>query len=46
MRIAPARIAVAYSLRTVSGWARVVSSVTYITGNPDFTAKLTASSVS
>ena len=44
-RFAPARIAVEYSSRSVSGSARVVSSVTYITGTPSRTAKPTASSV-
>ena len=38
-RVAPARIAVEYSARSVSGSARVVSSVTYITGSPSPTAK-------
>jgi len=35
---APQRIAVVYSARIVSGSARVVSSVTNITGKPSFTA--------
>ena len=45
-RVAPARIAVVYSARSVSGSARVVSSVTYITGSPSPTANAIASSVS
>ena len=45
-RVAPARIAVEYSARSVSGSARVVSSVTYMTGSPSRTAKAIASSVS
>ena len=44
--VAPARIAVEYSARSVSGSARVVSSVTYMTGSPSPTAKVIASSVS
>ena len=45
-RCAPARIAVEYSWRSVSGSARVVSSVTYMTGSPSPTANVIASSVS
>ena len=45
-RFAPARIAVEYSRRSVSGSARVVSSVTYMTGSPSPTANVIASSVS
>ncbi len=45
-RFAPARIAVEYRARSESGSARVVSSVTYITGRPSPTAKVIASSVS
>ena len=44
-RDAPARIAAVYSVRIDSGSARVVSSVTYITDRPSFTAKPIASSV-
>ena len=43
-RPAPARIAVVYIRRMWSGCARVVSSVTYITGSPSRTASDTASS--
>ncbi len=43
-RPAPARIAVVYIRRIWSGWARVVSSVTYMTGRPSRTARDTASS--
>ena len=43
---APARMAVEYSCRSVSGSARVVSSVTYIAGSPSRTANVIASSVS
>ena len=42
-RLAPASIAVAYSARTCSGVARVVSSVTNMHGNPFLVAKDTAS---
>ena len=45
MRPAPHSIAVVYSSRSVSGWDRVVSSVTYMTSRPSETAKVTASSV-
>jgi hypothetical protein len=44
MRRAPARMAAPYSAFSVSGRARVVSSVTYMTGSPSETAKETASS--
>ena len=44
-RDAPARIAVVNSARSESGSARVVSSVTYMTERPCFTANDTASSV-
>ena len=43
-RPAPARIAVVYMRRMWSGCARVVSSVTYMTGRPSLTASATASS--
>jgi len=45
MRRAPHRIALAYSARMVSGRARVVSSVTNITGRPCETANVTAASL-
>jgi hypothetical protein len=45
MRLAPAEIAHEYSARSVSGLARVVSSVTYITSSPSLTANVMASSV-
>ena len=44
-RDAPARIAAVYNRRIDSGSARVVSSVTYITESPSFTANPMASSV-
>ena len=44
-RPAPARMAVVYICRMWSGCARIVSSVTYITGRPSRTARDTASSV-
>ena len=43
-RLAPARIAVVYIPRMWSGCARLVSSVTYMTGRPSLTASATASS--
>ena len=45
MRVAPQLIAAPYSALSVSGRARVVSSVTYITGSPALVANVTASSV-
>ncbi len=44
IRLAPAPMAVSYSVTSVSGSARVVSSVTNMTGRPFFTARLTDSS--
>ena len=41
IRFAPAAIAVSYSFCSVSGSARVVSSVTNMTGNPAFTSVAT-----
>src|SRR6266480_3793760 len=45
MRVAPQSIAAPYSALRASGLARVVSSVTYMTGSPCFTAYVTASTV-
>src|SRR3989442_960158 len=45
IRIAPQSIAAPYNAFRASGFARVVSSVTYMTGRPCLTAYVTASSV-
>lgn len=45
-RFAPASIAAPYSARSVSGCARVVSSVTNMTGSPSSVANFTASAAS